>query len=99
MKNGKEKVPVTNEKAQGIEVQAFPGSLEGRFSNLVMIRHTSEEFVLDFLVQAGEEAYLVSRIWLTPPHFKRLVKAVQNNLSKYEQRFGTVQGLRDKQAQ
>lgn len=95
MKNGKEKAPVTNEKAQGIEVHAFPGALEGRFSNLVMIRHTSEEFILDFLVKSEEETFLISRIWLTPPHFKRLVKAVQNNLSKYEQKFGSIEERKD----
>ena len=97
MKNGKEKVPVRDQKPQGLEVQAFPGALEGKFSNLVMIRHTHEEFVLDFLVQSGEGTYLISRIWLTPSHFKRLVQAVQNNLSKYEQKFGTIRDSKDKQ--
>lgn len=65
---------------------------DGRYSNLVMISHTAGEFFLDFvLVQPQEPKGKVhSRIILSPIQAKRLLGALAENVSRYEQAYGTV---------
>jgi len=68
-----------------------PQKGQGVYSNLALIRHSSEEFQIDFLVQnIGGPNQLVARIWTNPPHFKRLVKALANNLKKFESEYGEI---------
>ncbi|RMF53652.1 MAG: DUF3467 domain-containing protein [Bacteroidetes bacterium] len=64
----------------------------GIYSNLAIISHTPAEFVIDFLqVLPGlPKAKVRSRIILSPYHYKRLLLAMQDNLAKYESRFGEI---------
>ncbi|MCS6790445.1 MAG: DUF3467 domain-containing protein [Bacteroidia bacterium] len=64
----------------------------GIYSNLAIISHTPTEFVADFLqVLPGlPKARVRSRIILSPYHFKRVLMAMQDNLTKYESRFGEI---------
>jgi hypothetical protein len=70
----------------------------GVYSNLTLISHRKEEFVVDFLFvdpqRYGEEeknqALLVSRVILSPGHMKRLYEAIGENLSRYEESFGWI---------
>ena len=59
------------------------------------VSHTAEEFVLDFfaVTPAGEgpRGHLVSRVVVSPSHFKRIVAALADNMRKYEDQFGPVQ--------
>jgi hypothetical protein len=65
---------------------------EGIYSNLAIITHSPAEFVVDFIkVMPGvPKAKVKSRIVLTPQHAKRLMKALADNLSKYEQLHGKI---------
>ncbi|MBY0245834.1 MAG: DUF3467 domain-containing protein [Sphingobacteriaceae bacterium] len=65
---------------------------EGVFSNLAIITHSNTEFVLDFIrVMPGiPKAKVKSRIILTPEHAKRLVAAMQDNISKFEAQYGQI---------
>ena len=77
------------EKKQEIFVE--PNKAVGAYSNLVLVRHTSEEFQLDFIQRdPGGISQLVTRIWLSPPHMKRLVKALSDNLERYQETFGEI---------
>ncbi|MEN2992826.1 MAG: DUF3467 domain-containing protein [Bacteroidia bacterium] len=64
----------------------------GIYSNLAIISHTPGEFVIDFLqVLPGlPKARVRARIVLSPYHYKRLLLAMQDNLAKYESRFGEI---------
>ena len=64
----------------------------GRYSNLVLINHTENEFLLDFaFLQPGNpKAKVVARIISSPRHTKRLLRALQKNLDRYEERFGEI---------
>jgi hypothetical protein len=59
---------------------------EGTYSNLAIITHSNTEFVLDFIrVMPGiPKARVKSRIILTPEHAKRLLKALEDNIDKFE---------------
>ncbi|HYE95915.1 MAG TPA: DUF3467 domain-containing protein [Rubricoccaceae bacterium] len=66
---------------------------EGIYSNLVMIAHSPEEFILDFIrVMPGvPKARVKSRIIITPPHARRLLAALNDNINKYEAQFGPIE--------
>ena len=65
---------------------------EGVYSNLVMIAHSPEEFILDFIrVMPGvPKARVKSRIVVTPAHAKRLLAALAENLQRYEAQHGDI---------
>jgi len=63
---------------------------KGVYANNVFINHTPEEIVLDFLNVIPPAGSVVSRVVLNPSHAKRLVRALQENLDKYEKTFGEV---------
>jgi len=65
---------------------------EGIYSNLAVITHSHSEFALDFIkVMPGvPKAKVKARIILTPPHAKRLMKALKDNISKFEAINGAI---------
>ena len=66
---------------------------QGTYSNLAIITHSPSELVVDFVrvVPGVPKAQVKSRIILTPEHAKRLMKALQDNLMKYESIYGAIQ--------
>ncbi len=65
---------------------------DGIYSNLAIINHSVSEFVIDFLaVMPGKpKAKVKSRIVLTPQHAKRFMKALADNIKKFEQANGEI---------
>ena len=70
---------------------------EGTYANLAIITHSHAEFVVDFVnVMPGTpKSKVKSRIILTPQHAKRLMKALSENVSKYEEINGDIKDLED----
>lgn len=81
--------PSSNGQAQ-VQIKATDEKLKGEYSNVMQILHTKEEFVLDFLNVFPPTGTLNSRIILSPGHFKRMVKAMDENLKKYEATHGKI---------
>ncbi len=79
---------------QQIKIKAKNEELKGVYSNLMQILHTKEEFVLDFFLVSPPEGILASRIIMSPGHLKRMIKALEENLSKYEEKFGKIEEAR-----
>ena len=75
-----------------IEIELTEETAQGIYSNLAIISHSSSEFVLDFIrvVPCVPKAKVKSRIILTPDHAKRLMKALEENIDKFEKMNGTV---------
>jgi hypothetical protein len=85
-----------------MEIQADPQVAVGVYSNLMMISHRREEFVLDFLFvqphrgpQATAVASLRARVVTTPEHLKRIVRALEENIRRYESAHGPIQESAD----
>jgi hypothetical protein len=72
---------------------------EGQYANLAIITHSHAEFVIDFVnVMPGTpKSKVKSRIVLTPQHAKRLMKALADNLQKFEAVNGTIKDLEEVQ--
>ena len=62
----------------------------GIYANSLMVQHTREEFILDFAMIVGETGTVVTRVVASPGHVKRIVKALEDNLAKYEGSHGRV---------
>jgi len=83
----------TETQESKIEIQLEPEIMKGLYSNVTNIGHTKEEFLLDFLFiqqQPAPFGKVVSRIILSPSHAKRLHNALQENIRKYEEKFGNI---------
>lgn len=70
----------------------LPGDLEAIYTNFAIINHSPSEMVIDFarLMPGVPKAKVHARIVLTPLNAKLLLKALQDNLAKYEEKFGEV---------
>jgi hypothetical protein len=77
---------------QQIQVKIPDDVLKGVYANMVQVGHTPEEFVLDFMNVIGVAGIVTARVMLSPGHTKRMVAAMQDNLKKYEEQFGTIKG-------
>ena len=75
-----------------IQLQVDDDIAQGLYSNLVVINHTENEFVLDFAFfpPGAPRAKVRARVISSPQHTKRLVRALTKNLEKYEERFGEI---------
>ena len=80
-------------KPPGIQLQIDEVTAQGLYTNLVMINHSENEFVLDFayLQPSSPAAKVRARIISSPRHTKRLLAALQKNVQRYEERFGTIE--------
>jgi hypothetical protein len=78
--------------APKLQVQIDDDVAQGVYSNLVLLNHTENEFVLDFafLQPTNGRAKVRTRIISSPRHTKRLLHALQKNLERYEERFGAI---------
>ena len=75
-----------------LQIQLDENTAQGNYANLSLVNHTETEFVLDFVfVQPMEaRAKVQSRILSSPKHTKRFLLALQENVKRYEQRFGEI---------
>lgn len=75
-----------------LNIEISEETAEGIYSNLAVISHSPTEFVVDFIRMMPNmpQAKVKSRIILTPQHAKRLLKALQDNVRRYESQNGTI---------
>ncbi|MCB9425472.1 MAG: DUF3467 domain-containing protein [Flavobacteriales bacterium] len=78
-----------------INIELDEKTAEGIYSNLAIINHSSSEFVVDFvsIMPGAPKANVKSRIILTPQHAKRLIKALQDNVVRFEKNFGEIKDV------
>jgi hypothetical protein len=77
-------------EATPVEIKISDEELKGRYSNLLRITHTREEFILDFINLVPPQGMVVARIATSPGHLKRIIAALGQNLERYEAAFGTI---------
>lgn len=80
-----------NGQPQQIQIKAKDEDLKGVYSNMMQVLHTKEEFILDFFFVSPPTGVLASRIIMSPGHLKRMIKALQENIGKYENKFGKIE--------
>ena len=62
------------------------------YSNLAIINHSVSEFVIDFIsiMPGTPKSKVKSRIIITPQHAKKLSKALNGNIKKFEENYGSI---------
>lgn len=78
-----------------LQIELKEDVAQGTYANLAVITHSSSEFIVDFVrVMPGmPKASVKSRIVLAPEHAKRLLRALEENIGKYERTFGSIRLL------
>jgi hypothetical protein len=64
--------------------------LRGVYANQMVVSHTREEFLLDFINLFPPGGVVNARVIVSPGHLKRMIGALTENLEKYEGKFGPV---------
>ena len=78
------------EEKKEIKVNFPEKLLGGVYANNIMITHTKEEFIMDFLMVTPPFGSVNSRVIISPGHMKRTITALKGNLGKYEEKFGSI---------
>jgi hypothetical protein len=78
--------------SQELKIEIGEQEAEGVYSNLVIVSHTDSEFILDFarLLPGKPKAKVHSRVIMNPKNCKLFLNALQDNLNKFEVKFGKV---------
>lgn len=81
------------EKIPEIDIELKEETAQGTYANLVVISHSTSEFILDFvrMMPGMPKAQVKSRIILTPEHTKRLMLTLQDNIARYESIIGKIE--------
>ncbi len=84
-----------NQQQGQLNIEISEEVSEGSYANLAIITHSHAEFVIDFVnVMPGTpKSKVKSRIILTPTHAKRFMKAMIENIKKFESVNGTIQDI------
>ncbi len=74
-----------------LKLEVDKETARGRYANVAVIAHTKDEFILDFaLAYPGQSPSVGSRVITSPHHAKALLRSLEDNVRKYEDRFGTI---------
>lgn len=70
----------------------MPRDMETVYSNMVRISHTPAEYIFDFarFLPGDMGAKVVSRVVMSPLGGKLLLRALQENIAKYEATYGEI---------
>jgi len=85
------------QQGQQINIDVPAEIADGVYANLAVITHSPAEFITDFvsLMPGVPQARVRSRIIMTPQHAKRLARALQENIAKYEAVHGIIKEISD----
>jgi hypothetical protein len=81
-----------------IQIQVPPEVQNGAYSNLTFVTHSETEFVFDFVYVLPHEprGAVRSRVIASPKQARRLLSALQDNISRYEERYGAIDAVPEK---
>ncbi len=81
-----------NKNENKINIELSEEKASGIYSNLAIITHSTTEFVCDFvqMMPGMPKAKVQSRVIMTPENAKRLLRALQDNVQKFEANFGPI---------
>ena len=76
-----------------LQIQLDDDVALGHYCNMALVNHTETEFTLDFIYVQPQQprARVRSRIITNPKHMKRLLLAIQDNVAKFEAKFGSIE--------
>ncbi|MFM7359137.1 MAG: DUF3467 domain-containing protein [Sediminibacterium sp.] len=84
-----------NQPANQLNIEISEEVAEGSYANLAIITHSDAEFVIDFvsIMPGTPKSKVKSRVIFTPMHAKRFMKALQENIGRFEASNGQIKDL------
>lgn len=78
-----------------LQVEIDDATSQGAYANLALIAHSPTEFVMDFIFVQPQQpkAKVRARIISSAGHTKRFLRALAENVARYEQIFGEIKEL------
>jgi hypothetical protein len=81
-----------NDNQGEVRLDLSSETAQGKFANFALISHTANEFVFDFAFSLpGQPAQVVSRTITSPRHAKAFLRALAENIRRYETSFGEIE--------
>ncbi len=77
---------------QQLNIELTEEIADGIYANLAVITHSFAEFVVDFVnvMPNMPKAKVKSRVIMTPQHAKRLMRALVDNVKRFEAQHGVI---------
>ncbi|HXH72313.1 MAG TPA: DUF3467 domain-containing protein [Mariprofundaceae bacterium] len=75
---------------QEMQINFPPDVQRGVYANQMVVTHSQEEFLLDFIFAASPAGVVNARVVVSPSHAKRIAAVLMDNVAKYEARFGEI---------
>lgn len=79
------------EQNQPMELKIADNLAGGEYANAMQVAHGKDEFLLTFLNIVPPSGRVCAKIISSPGHFKRMIAALNDNLKKYEEKFGVIE--------
>lgn len=76
---------------QQVQIKMSDDMAKGQYANMMIVNHAKAEFTLDFISFLPPIAQVISRVITSPVHLKQVVKALTENLERYESAFGKIE--------
>jgi Protein of unknown function (DUF3467) len=75
-----------------LQIQLDDDMAQGAYVNMAVVNHSETEFTLDMIYVQPQQpkAKVRARIITSPKHMKQLLAAMQEQVKRYEQRFGVI---------
>lgn len=70
----------------------LPGNLDATYANLALISHSASEIIIDFaqVLPNRKNSKIQSRVVMTPINAKLLLRALNENLQRFEAQYGSI---------
>ena len=77
---------------QKIKIEIDEKTGQGDYVNFAVVTHSLAEFILDFIkvLPGVPKSKVQSRIIISPVHAKTFSKALQDNIDKFEKKYGEI---------
>ena len=77
-------------KPQEMGIKITDEILRGAYANNMVVAHSKEEFFIDFINAIPPRGIVTARVIMSPGHMKRIIRALSENVSRYEEKFGEI---------
>jgi len=84
-----------NPQRQAITIKVPEDIAGGVYANNMIVGHAKEEFLMDFIYMAPGQGIVTARVITSPGHMKRIIRALIENMQKYEARYGEIKAAKD----
>tara|TARA_B100001750_G_scaffold213356_1_gene195775 strand:- start:636 stop:944 length:309 start_codon:yes stop_codon:yes gene_type:complete len=75
-----------------IKIEIDDDISQGQYSNFAIVTHSPAEFIIDFIsiLPGVKKTKVRSRVVISPMHVKTFMRALDDNIKKYEKKFGEI---------